>query len=173
MGNCCNTGSSMDWGGDDWGSLSSKHKRRMSSRKVFDEVHGLSLGNVEKEKLLGALRASSDADGKVKIKISKKELDKLLGKGTENQSAEQVLVHLMNARDHHAHHRQWKPVLQSIPESSPFTIPRPPHQLPHLPIPMPPLLLPRLVPPPSSPPLTPLHCVDVGVSLLLPRWRKI
>ncbi|KAK7285679.1 hypothetical protein RJT34_20457 [Clitoria ternatea] len=36
----------------------------MSSRKVFVEVHGLSLGNVEKERLLGVLRASSDANGK-------------------------------------------------------------------------------------------------------------
>ncbi|XP_027339503.1 uncharacterized protein LOC113853203 [Abrus precatorius] len=126
MGNCCTTVSSMDWGGDDWGSLSSKHKRKMSS-KVFDEVDGLSLGNVEKERLLGALRASSDANGKVKIKISKKELAELLrrrekqGEGG-HASAEQVLVRLIHAKDHvsnehhDAHHRPWKPVLQSIPE---------------------------------------------------------
>lgn len=119
----------MEWAGEDWGSLTSKQKSKMNSSKVFDEVHGLSLGNIEKEKLLGALRASSDANGKVKIKISKKELAVLLG-GTEKQgvggtghaSAEQVLVGLLNARDHvnenhdHGHHRQWKPVLQSIPE---------------------------------------------------------
>lgn len=122
----------MDWGGDDWGSFSSS-KRRMSSRKnkVFDEVHGESLGKVEKEKLLGALRASSDANGKVKIKISKKELEKLLG-GKENNSnkqgdhghasAEQVLARLIHARDHASneyhdvHYRPWRPVLQSIPE---------------------------------------------------------
>ncbi|TKY72152.1 hypothetical protein E2542_SST00890 [Spatholobus suberectus] len=123
MGNCCATESAMDWGGNDWGSLSSKHKRRiMSSRKVFDEVHGVSLGNVEKEKLLGALRASSDANGKVKIKISKKELEELLGgrekqQGERHASAEQVLASLIHARDHHdAHHRPWRPVLQSIPE---------------------------------------------------------
>lgn len=108
----------MEWAGEDWGSLTSKQKSKMNSSKVFDEVHGLSLGNIEKEKLLGALRASSDANGKVKIKISKKELAVLLG-GTEKQgvggtghaSAEQVLVGLLNARDHvnenhdHGHHR--------------------------------------------------------------------
>ncbi|XP_020210321.1 uncharacterized protein LOC109795278 [Cajanus cajan] len=124
MGNCCATESAMDWGGDDWGSLSSKQSKRrmMSSRKVFDEVHGVSLGNVEKEKLLGVLRASSDANGKVKIKISKKELAELLGgkekkqQGEGHASAEQVLARLVHARDHDAHHRPWRPVLQSIPE---------------------------------------------------------
>ncbi|CAI8590702.1 unnamed protein product [Vicia faba] len=126
MGNCC-TSSTMEWAGDDWGSLTSKHNPRMNSSKVFDEVHGMSLDKKEKEKLLGALRASSDANGKVKIKISKKELAVLLGEkknqgggGTGHASAEQVLVGLLNARDHvnHdvLHHRTWKPVLKSIPE---------------------------------------------------------
>lgn len=114
-------------GGDDWDSLTSKRdKRRVSSRKVFDEVHGVSLGNMEKERLLGALRASSDANGKVKIKISKKELQELLGEkekkkqGEERHaSAEQVLARLIHhaSNDYHdAHHRPWRPVLQSIPE---------------------------------------------------------
>ncbi|CAL5183901.1 unnamed protein product [Lathyrus oleraceus] len=128
MGNCC-ASSSMEWAGDDWGSLTSKHNPRMNSSKVFDEVHGVSSEKKEKEKekLLGALRASSDGNGKVKIKISKKELAVLLGErkeqgvggGTGHASAEQVLVGLLNARDHvnhDVHHRTWKPVLQSIPE---------------------------------------------------------
>nr|AFK34079.1 unknown [Lotus japonicus] len=125
MGNCCfKTESSMGWDGEDWGSFTSKR-----SSKVFDEGQGLSLGNVEREKLIGMLRASSDADGKVKIKISKKELKKLLGDQTVKNkqadheghgqhghaSAEQVLVGLINARDHHGDHH-WKPALQSIPE---------------------------------------------------------
>lgn len=132
MGNCCTTASSsMEWAGDEWGSLTSRHKRMMSSNKVFDEVHVLNFGNVEQERLLGALRASSDANGKVKIKISKKELAELMG-GIEKQqqqiknqvghvSAEQVLVRLISTRDHvnehhDAHHGPWRPVLQSIPE---------------------------------------------------------
>lgn len=129
MGNCCKGASSMEWDGEDWGCLTSKQKGMKSSRKVFDEVHGhghgLNLGNVEKERLLGSLRASSDANGKVKIMISKKELAELLGgRGTVNHAtaaAEQVLVRLINARDHvndhhHTHHKPWRPVLQSIPE---------------------------------------------------------
>lgn len=160
MGNCCSPASSMEWGGDDWGSLKSKNttsttttrNKRSSSRKVFDEAqhhhHGLSLGNVQKEKLLGVLRASfssseynADANsinGKVNLKISKKELEELLG-AIENQqqmkklqvgqassasasaSAEQVLFRLINARDHYnanKHGRPWKPELESIPEVS-------------------------------------------------------
>ncbi|RDY12275.1 hypothetical protein CR513_02955, partial [Mucuna pruriens] len=118
--------SSMEWDGEDWSFLTSK---KTSSSKVFDEahghghVHGLSLGKVHKEMLMGALRASPDANGKVKIKISKKELAELL----ENQqqvnkkqvgraSAEQVLLRLINARDHDARHRLWRPVLETIPE---------------------------------------------------------
>lgn len=44
-----------------------------------DEPHGLSLVNVEKERLFGALRASNDVNAKVKIKISKKKFAELLG----------------------------------------------------------------------------------------------
>ncbi|XP_061345470.1 uncharacterized protein LOC133291262 [Gastrolobium bilobum] len=131
MGNCCKPASSMEWHGEDWSSLTSnKTTRKTSSSKVFDETHGLSLENVKKEKLLGALRASSDANGKVKIKISKKDLADLLGviekqhqikKQVGRASVEQVLFRLKNARDlanrhHDAHQRPWNPVLESIPE---------------------------------------------------------
>ncbi|XP_027368663.1 uncharacterized protein LOC113874647 [Abrus precatorius] len=141
MGNCCKPASSMEWGGEDWTSLTSKNivtrktssSSSSSSSKVFDEAHGhvLCLGKVQKEKILGTLRASSDhVSGKVKIRMSKKELKELLDLGgIENQkqvkkhvgraSAEQVLFRLMNnAKDHDAHHRFWKPVLETIPEVS-------------------------------------------------------
>lgn len=135
MGNCCRPASSMEWGGEDWGSLKSKNTIRKTS--VFDES---GQGNVEKEKLLGALRASSDANGRVKIRISKKELAELLGGniGIEKQQqqymkeqqvgrmicAEQVLLRLIKAREHaiaakqhhDSHHTHWRPVLQTIPE---------------------------------------------------------
>ena len=132
MGNCCKLATSMEWRGEDWGYLKPKNTRKMSSNKVFDEgQQGSSLGIAQKEKLFGALRASSDANGKVKIRISKKELAELLGgrsgieKHDEEQmkkqvgraSAEQVLLRLLKARDHDdAHHRPWKPELESIPE---------------------------------------------------------
>ena len=127
------TSSAVEWAGEDWGSLTSKHSRKS---KVFDEGHGLihTWNNVENERIVAALRASSDTSGKVKIKISKRDLEVLL-RGLKNKqqqnkkepgnlSVEQVLVRLINANDsenhvfdeNHGHHKQWRPVLQSIPE---------------------------------------------------------
>ena len=120
----------MEWDGEEWSDLTTSKKTRSS--KVFDETHAnadhgheLSLGIVQKEKLMGALRASPDANGKVKIKISKKEFEELLLKQEKHvnnkkqlgrASAEQVLLRLINARDNDARHRFWTPVLESIPE---------------------------------------------------------
>ena len=109
----------MAWDGEDWSDLTSSKKTTSS------HGHGLSLGKVQKEKLMGALRASPDANGKVKIKISKKELAELLEKQQQKQvnkkqvgraSAEQVLLCLIKARDDDARHRLWRPELESIPE---------------------------------------------------------
>ncbi|KAE9609555.1 hypothetical protein Lal_00006542 [Lupinus albus] len=140
MGNCCKTASSssMEWGGEDWEDClkcenNSNTILKRSPRKVFDESEGLSLGKVKKENLSEALRASCDANGMVKIKISKKELAELLG-GIEKQnekmevresscSAEQVLYRLIKEREHtnqhhHYHHTPWRPVLQTINEAN-------------------------------------------------------
>ncbi|XP_020225838.1 uncharacterized protein LOC109807673 [Cajanus cajan] len=123
MGNCCKPASSMEWDGEDWSFLMSENN---SSSKVFDQAHAhaLNLGKVQKEKLMGTLRASSsDANGKVTIKISKKELAQLLDnqqqlntKQAGTASAEQVLLRLIKARDNDARHRLWRPVLETIPE---------------------------------------------------------
>ncbi|OIW13989.1 hypothetical protein TanjilG_09340 [Lupinus angustifolius] len=114
MGNCCKVASSMEWGGEDWSSVTSKHK-------VFDEDHANGLKNMEKESVKDLLRASSDGNGKVKIMVSKKELAALLGEkddiSARHVSAEQVLVGLINGKHHvNDYHRTWRPVLQSIPE---------------------------------------------------------
>lgn len=127
MGNCCKPASSMEWDGEDWSFLTS-NSDNTSSSKVFDKshgdgLHGLYLGKVHKDKLMESLSASPDANGKVKIRISKKELAHLL----ENQqqvnkkqvgraSAEQVLLRLIKARNHDSRHRLWRPVLETIPE---------------------------------------------------------
>ncbi|KAF7840631.1 putative GPI-anchored protein [Senna tora] len=135
MGNCCKTASSMEWAGDDWGSLTSKHKTTSSSNyKVVDDHHEewYSWDGVVLEKkqfvaalLMGASSSSSTSgntnNGKVKIKISKKELQELMDKKKKKSvegvvsDAEQVLVGLFNARNHH-HHTPWRPVLQSAHE---------------------------------------------------------
>lgn len=126
MGNCCMAASSMEWDGEDWSDL--KSNKKMSSRKVFDESGGdvLSLAKVQKLKHMGSLRASPDANGKVKIMISKKELAKLLlekqqqvnKKQAVRGSAEEVLLRLVKARDHESGQRLWMPALETIPESS-------------------------------------------------------
>ncbi|CAJ1941324.1 unnamed protein product [Sphenostylis stenocarpa] len=120
MGNCCEPASSMEWDGEDWSDLTSKNT---SSSKVFDQTrcHGLSLGKVQKEKLMGVLGASPDAKGKVKIMISKKELAQLLEKQQQvskkqvgRASAEQVLLRLIKARDHDSRHELWRPAASSM-----------------------------------------------------------
>ncbi|KAK7348469.1 hypothetical protein VNO80_23027 [Phaseolus coccineus] len=126
MGNCCKPASSMEWDGEDWSDLTSK---KSSSRKVTDESGGnvLSLGKVQKERLMEALRASPDANGKVKIVISKKELGELMEKQDEvnkkrvgRASAEEVLVGLIKSRC--VHQGLWMPVLETIPEATCLTI---------------------------------------------------
>ncbi|XP_020225826.1 uncharacterized protein LOC109807661 [Cajanus cajan] len=119
MGNCCKPVSSMEWDGEDWSFLTSKN----TSSSNQDHGHGLSLGKVQKEKLMEALRVSPDVNGTVKIKISKKELTELLEKQQQlnkmqagTASAEQVLLRLIKARDHDDRHRLWRPVLETIPE---------------------------------------------------------
>jgi hypothetical protein len=142
MGNCCKAASSMEFGGEDWGSLNSSKQTkkpkpkacRSSSSKVFDEAR---LDHPQKENdLLERLRASGDASGKVTLKISKSELAELLGaiqNSSNNQqpqkqmkkkmanelgSAEQVLYRLIKARDNEIanKHDHWKPMLETIPE---------------------------------------------------------
>ncbi|XP_057727003.1 uncharacterized protein LOC130942643 [Arachis stenosperma] len=143
MGNyCCNaTSRSTEWGGEDWSDLNPRKmntvniKRR--SKKVFDEGQVLSIGRAEKEKLFGELGATicnndnnNNNGSRIKIRISKKDLAKLLGDDTSTtiqehnkgklqhrSSAEQVLLRLLKARDDSLHiNTPWKPQLESIPE---------------------------------------------------------
>ncbi|CAL0325848.1 unnamed protein product [Lupinus luteus] len=143
MGNCCkpaSSSSSMEWGGENWEDcLKSENNNntiiKKTSRKVFDESQGLSLGKVKKENLSEALRASCEVNGVVKVKISKKELAELLAGikrqngmmkkqvGQSTSSAEQVLQRLIKAReqanqDHDSGRRPWRPVLQTINEAN-------------------------------------------------------
>ncbi|XP_058750439.1 uncharacterized protein LOC131623449 [Vicia villosa] len=136
MGNCCKASSSMEWDGEDWGSLNS------SNNKVFDEAVHLDHRQNNENDVLGKLRDSCDANGKVTLKISKSELAELLGaiqqnnnnnnqqpqkqmrkkkKKKELSSAEEVLIRLMKSRDHEIANKRhcssnWKPVLDTIPE---------------------------------------------------------
>ncbi|XP_056172159.1 uncharacterized protein LOC130139371 [Syzygium oleosum] len=114
MGNCCraesSSSSSMIWAGDDWNSLLNDGGE---SKSVLNDADGE--------------RVSSSSHGReIKIKISKKELEKLV-QITEAQglSLEQLLPLLINKNTFDRHqsgfakyggHRSWRPALQSIPE---------------------------------------------------------
>ncbi|CAK8564372.1 unnamed protein product [Lathyrus sativus] len=127
MGNSCMAASSMEWE-----SLKQPKPCPSSSTAHLDHHQ-----NKEND-VLGKLRASCDANGKVTLKISKCELAELLGaiqqnnnknqqpqkqtkKKKELASAELVLFRLIKARDHEIakkHHwsSHWKPVLETIHE---------------------------------------------------------
>lgn len=119
MGNCLiHHHSSTTFAGDDWGSLTESDQlfdddfARRKRRRGASKAKG-----AEGERLLGEKKRVSSTE--VKIKISKKQLEELLGTvDIQGMSIEQLLSGLMNASsdDHHLRHRQWKPVLQSIPE---------------------------------------------------------
>ena len=73
------------------------------------------------EKYEGLPSKNDDLSGKtteIKIKITKKQLEELLGKvDVKGLRAEQVLTHLVSHSDRFlAHQRAWRPNLQSIPE---------------------------------------------------------
>lgn len=103
----------MEWGGDDWGSFGSGHEK---TRK--DEDRLLSSTKTECMKDFAAAAAGTE----VKIKVSKKELERLLKEAdVEGRSLQQVLAQLMGAGEgdgdgFEAHRRSWRPALNSIPE---------------------------------------------------------
>lgn len=102
---------------------------------MFEEATHVDNQNKEND-VLGKLRASSDANGKVTLKISKSKLAELLEAIQQNNnqqpqkmkmkeeelgSAEQVVYRLIKVRDHEIakkHHwsSHWKPMLETIPE---------------------------------------------------------
>ncbi|KAI5330903.1 PREDICTED: DUF4228 domain [Prunus dulcis] len=137
MGNCLRRDSATVWAGDDddWVDISSQlqvqpcddcnNSNNNKKKKAYNHL-------VEKQRLLGEIISSASTSStstngdQVKIKITKKELDKLVHGGNLQglSSVEQLLDHLltMNGPDDDQnfyemdHQRPWRPVLQTIPE---------------------------------------------------------
>ena len=127
--------SSVNWGGEDWGSLANDERDHKHTRKTNKKVEE----EEEEEGLLGGGDFGSydsskakvpvlpgGATSEVKIKMTKKQLEELMGRVELKQmTVQQVLAQLIisvststttapyEATDHH---RPWRPVLQSIPE---------------------------------------------------------
>ncbi|KAJ4833020.1 hypothetical protein Tsubulata_010642 [Turnera subulata] len=144
MGNCLRHQPSTYWGGDDWGSPVPDHfviRRRAHGDMKEEEEVIMRRSNIEEEEglLLGEDRyfssssssssssstsktSSSGSTTEVKIKITKKQLEELLGRvDVKELSVQQVLAQLMNISggggfDDQTHPRSWRPNLQSIPE---------------------------------------------------------
>ena len=102
------------WAGDDWGSLESENYSDGNARETD--------ASMEKQNLLGEMRSGADQSREVKIRIPRKELEKLVVLHGKGLSGEQVLSRLINGGNrldlgpHLEHQRSWRPVLQSIPE---------------------------------------------------------
>lgn len=112
MGNCLTHKSSSEQASDDW--ESSK-----CNRIFVDGCDGREIKEreTEEERLLGKKKGVSSTE--VKIKVTKRQLQDLLGKvDIQGTSIEELLTQLMNvsADVDHLRHRSWKPALQSIPE---------------------------------------------------------
>lgn len=110
----------MTWGGEEWGSPDSEHRRGEKSKKVMEKIEEeKGLVEVDQKGILGTNNFTTTST-EVKIKITKKQLEELLGKvDVKDMSVQQVLAQLISVSDKFqttSLHRSWRPALQSIPE---------------------------------------------------------
>ncbi|KAI3703833.1 hypothetical protein L1987_74028 [Smallanthus sonchifolius] len=112
MGNCMKKQPAAKSDGGGWGSPATSPKKK----DIFGNHRD---GSPPKgEKYSGDRFSEKTATREVKIKISKKKLEELLGK-TEVQglTVEQMLAQLMSVSERfESHQRSWRPALRSIPE---------------------------------------------------------
>lgn len=118
MGNCLRHESSMTWAGEDWGSPASdnffpasKPERHDMDKDEEDDEEERSFGSYS--------TTGSGRSTEVKIKITKKQLEELLGSAdVKDMSMQQVLEQLIGVSDgfDQTNQRSWRPALQSIPE---------------------------------------------------------
>ncbi|KAF8409556.1 hypothetical protein HHK36_005634 [Tetracentron sinense] len=107
----------MTWASDEWGSPKSENQfsSDTQSEKLNDKFERES--KIEEEALLREKKGISPST-EVKIKITKKQLEELLGRvDVKGLSIEQVLAQLMSVSyQYKSQQRPWRPALYSIPE---------------------------------------------------------
>ncbi|XP_057465799.1 uncharacterized protein LOC130755438 [Actinidia eriantha] len=106
MGNCIRKEPPMQWAGEDWGSPAPEPLFSSEPTKI------------EEFRLLEDPEEAPKTE--VKIKVTKKQLEELLGRvEVQGMSVHQLLAQLMSASDpFESHQRSWRPQLQSIPEGN-------------------------------------------------------
>ncbi|KAI3708548.1 hypothetical protein L2E82_37767 [Cichorium intybus] len=107
MGNCIKKQPAIQLNGDCWGSTAASPETKLLS--------GSHRSDTRKEENYSGEKTTTT---EVKIKISKKQLEELLGTtDVKGLTVQQVLAKLMNVSDgFESHQRPWRPELQSIPE---------------------------------------------------------
>lgn len=117
MGNCClRRDSAAVWASeDDWVSVSQLHQnsQQPEKQKLLGEDQFRSSAS------LSCRRRSGGGDHQVmKIKITKRELEELVGSSGGAGDVEQLLASVINDSDEQVGepHRPWRPALQTIPE---------------------------------------------------------
>ncbi|CAN6557875.1 unnamed protein product [Malus baccata var. baccata] len=129
MGNCMRHDSSMKWAGEDWGCLADGMKgddyRDQTDVKIMKKNNKKIAEASQMDSFCSTTTATTSSSSKVgaatevKIKITKKQLEELLGKVEYKQmSAQQVLAQLIRVSDGFETQlqRSWRPALHSIPE---------------------------------------------------------
>ena len=126
MGNCLRHQSSTQWAGDDWGlsAANGDDDGFFGSETTRDTYEYKGMMNIEEKGLLenhqktSFTSSSATATHEVKVKITKKQLEELLGRvDVKELSVQQVLAQLINvSNQYEANQRSWRPALQSIPE---------------------------------------------------------
>ncbi|PON51508.1 hypothetical protein PanWU01x14_215900 [Parasponia andersonii] len=110
----------MTWGGEDWGSPVADHRRGEMTKRAMDIEEEKGLLKVDQKGFIGTTASNITSSTEVKIKITKKQLEELLGKvDVKDMSVQQVLAQLISVSDRcqtTSLHRSWRPALQSIPE---------------------------------------------------------
>ncbi|KAI3708551.1 hypothetical protein L2E82_37772 [Cichorium intybus] len=111
MGNCIKKQPALQRDGGDWGS-------RAASPKTMNFSGSQSGDSRKGESYSGDSFGKKTGTTEVKIKISKKQLEELLGRTKVlGLTVDQVLAQLMNVSDEfESHQRPWRPALESIPE---------------------------------------------------------
>ncbi|KAF7112221.1 hypothetical protein RHSIM_RhsimUnG0250800 [Rhododendron simsii] len=108
----------MQWAGEDWGSPAAPEHLLSGEDALLRNADKTNEAADVSSSPPSTTATSATKTTEVKIKITKKQLEELLGKvEVQGLSVHQLLDQLMNASDRFvAQQRSWRPALQSIPE---------------------------------------------------------